>query len=267
MCFILGFCKEAICRVAKGHPGKAQLVFRWGFCGAHYNIGARTPPAREARVRSTLSVVAYWPELRPQLSIHRDCLGEPSLPYASCKRSDPPTSLVQLRALVFDLAASAFYGVDGCKPASSSTSSILCLRFLSSEHHISRSDMGVDRESKGERQSSQNTASAVSHHPGLLRHCRRTGADLPRCRVIDLRGSPQYLPKAGTAWRTLCLIVFSDSITLKVELSIIRSFRPYGRDENQTFHIGAELSEELLRRCFSPAWSAVLDRCPLSSPS
>src|SRR5215472_14813835 len=60
-------------------------------------------------------------KLRGELPIHRHCLDQPPLSNTLRHGGDPSFIVVQFRASVFHVAASALYRLDGCEPFGAGT--------------------------------------------------------------------------------------------------------------------------------------------------
>ena len=82
-------------------------------------------------------------KLRSELPIHRYRLGQSPLSDAPCDRGDAPPIVVQFRASVFHVAASALYGLDGGEPFGSAAGLLLCDGFLSRKRDLHMFDLGA----------------------------------------------------------------------------------------------------------------------------
>ena len=82
-------------------------------------------------------------ELRGELPVHRHCLKQSPLPHALCDGGDISSLVVQFRASIFHVAASALYRLDGSEQVSAAASCLLCGRFLFRKRDLHRFDLGA----------------------------------------------------------------------------------------------------------------------------
>ena len=75
-------------------------------------------------------------KLRSELSIHRHRVDQSPLSYALCHGGDPSSVVVQFRASVFRVAASALNRLDGREQIGAATGRFLCGGFLSRERDL-----------------------------------------------------------------------------------------------------------------------------------
>ena len=82
-------------------------------------------------------------ELRSKLVVHRHCLDQSPLSLALCHGGDPSPIVVQFRAPVFNVTASALYRLDGCERIGAAAGCLLCGGFLSGERDLRLIDLGA----------------------------------------------------------------------------------------------------------------------------
>ena len=81
-------------------------------------------------------------KLRSELPLHRHCLDQSPSSHALCDWGDASPDVVQFRALVFRVAASALHRLDGRERIGAAAGRLLCGGFLPSKHDLHTPDLG-----------------------------------------------------------------------------------------------------------------------------
>lgn len=82
-------------------------------------------------------------ELRSELPFHRHCVDQSPLSDALCHGGDASPVVVQFRASIFHVAASALYCLDGCEQIGAATGCLLCSGLLPRERNLHLSYLGA----------------------------------------------------------------------------------------------------------------------------
>ena len=82
-------------------------------------------------------------KLRSELPIHRHCLDQSPLSHALRYWGDSSAAMVQFRASVFHVLASALYRLDGREQISAATRCLLCSGFLPRKRDLHMFDPGA----------------------------------------------------------------------------------------------------------------------------
>ena len=96
----------------KTNAGAAGSAFGRRVRSDHHDHGAGTQAAFAAVLRDTFAPLAYGTKLHGELSLHRDCLGEPSSSAAICGACNATADLVELRAPLRGIAGAILYCMD-----------------------------------------------------------------------------------------------------------------------------------------------------------
>ena len=75
-------------------------------------------------------------KLRSELPFHRHCVDQSPLSHALCHGGDPSPVVVQFRASVFHVAASALHRLDGREQIGAAAGCLLCGGFLPRERDL-----------------------------------------------------------------------------------------------------------------------------------
>ena len=90
------------------------------------------------------ALLSLWPtELRGKLPVHCHCVDQSPLPHALCHGGDPSPVVVQFRAFVFHVAASALHCLDGGERIGAAAGCLLCGGLLSGKRDLRLVDLGA----------------------------------------------------------------------------------------------------------------------------
>jgi hypothetical protein len=117
-------------------PERLSVFSERGLCRPDHRLGPGSAPARATRLRGAPVALAYMVELRRQLPLHRNCLGESPSSHSLGDKDDAAPDVVQFRASVFRVAASALHRVDGRERIGTPAGFLLCGGLLPGERDL-----------------------------------------------------------------------------------------------------------------------------------
>jgi hypothetical protein len=94
-------------RAPQSDPGATEHVLRRCVRRPYNRAGFGTASTGATHLQGAPVALAHIAELRGQLPFHRHCLDQSPLPHALCHGGDPSSVVVQFRAPVFHVTASA----------------------------------------------------------------------------------------------------------------------------------------------------------------
>jgi len=102
-------------------------------------------PPELPTLQALLSLWPTWLSYAVKLSLHRHRLGQSPPSHALCRRGHASADLVQFRASVFRVAASAFHRMDGREQAGAAAGGVLCRGVLPRQRDLHIADLGAHR--------------------------------------------------------------------------------------------------------------------------
>jgi len=136
---------------------------------------------RNTDISCAPDALAYVAKLRSELRVHCDCMGQPPLPDALCDGTDASPDVVQLRAPVFGVVASAIDCLDGGERIGGATGCVLRDGVFPSELDLHLADPGAHRPRDCSSRlggDAQEHACAVDHNAVSVRRRRGHRAEI-----------------------------------------------------------------------------------------
>jgi hypothetical protein len=97
-------------------PGAIERILRRRVRRPHHGVGLRTASAGASHIYGVTLALAHMAKLRSELSVYRHRLGKSPSSHALCHRDDLSSDVVQFRASLFGVAASALHRLVGFVP-------------------------------------------------------------------------------------------------------------------------------------------------------
>src|SRR5262249_18358440 len=180
-------------------PGAVELVLRRGVRGPYNRPGSGTAAPGASHFRGTAVALADIAQLCGELSVHCHRLDQSPPPHALCRRGYAEPHLVQFRAPVFRVAASAFYGLDGRESVGATACRLLRRSLLSRERDLYRPDLGAHRASPRQRglvEGAQDHARPIDSHLMRFRDCGGRSVEVSAGRARNVYLLPDCLSEA-----------------------------------------------------------------------
>src|ERR1700730_14945739 len=151
----------------KKDPGATERVLRRGIRCPYNCPGFGTAASRAPYLQGAPVTLADMAQLCGELSVHRNCLGKSPPSHALCHRRHTASDVVQFRASVFCVAASALHRMDGRERIGTAACCLLCRGLFPRERDLYSFDSRAYRASPSQRslaEGAQDHALPVDSH-------------------------------------------------------------------------------------------------------